>query len=567
MAELDSLIDSLIQERDGPEVFYIDDRYASTIKLKQTPSKGQGVFAEKFLSMLNPICSLNYPTMMAVDLDFIPTTCYHCLVITATQLPLPCHGYSSVALKTCNGCHLARFCNKDCQVKAWHSYHKYECKIFKKVQSDLPATFRAVMRVVLLKDRNILPSQEWNRITRLTSHEHRLAARGRTDLTDMAEGIKLLTESEMSIEIIQRLIFIMKSNATELPTPIHGGIGVMLDPLVAKFNHSCEPNITIHRPQQTMINNWMNSTQLSEEERTTFIQVVPLRDIQEGEELLNCYVAPTISVNVRKTKCREDYFFDCNCPQCLSDLKAAADLAEEQPNLSPRYQQWTTSVIRHLSRLKQDPSAFQKAATAMSKSNQFLDHPFLYTTGDFPQMAMGIIKEGLTMKAHAVDEALINLLRLYFLVNPERFVGRHNPTNIYTSFLVLDVFDAILLLGISNSTPSGISSSDSPDDRREETWLHNLSTRGMSKNSLIYWRRRICADLRKRVEGSALKDLLVLVEQRRVAGDQILIKEEEEEEEEETSSLEETIAEQEMGTILGLTEPRWKIVLRNTSGC
>lgn len=550
MAELDSLIDSLIQQREGFEVSDIDDQYATTLKLKQTPSKGQGVFAEQCLSIHSPICSLNYPTMMAIDSDFIRSTCYHCLIITATQLPLPCSGYTSIALKTCNGCHFAHFCSKDCQVKAWHAYHKYECKIFKKLQSGLPpATFRAVMRFVLLKDRGLLPSQEWHRITSLTSHEHIHAARGRTNLTDMADGIKVLTESSMSIDMIQRLIFIMKSNAIELPTPIHGGIGVMLDPLLAKFNHSCEPNISVHRPQHTMISGWMNSSQLSEDERKTFVQVVPLKEIQEGEELLNCYVVPTVSVNVRKSKYKEDYLFDCNCSKCLSDLKAVADLAEIQPGLSARYEQWTMSVLHHLSRLGHDPCAIQQAAAAMYKSKQFLDYSLLYTTGDFPQMAMGIIKE--TLERQAFDEALVNMLRIHFLVNPERFVGRHNPTNLYTMFLLLDIFDAIL--GIS--TLSGVS-----DDKREE-WLCNLSARGMSKISLIHWRHRLCADLRKRTEEGPVKDLLVLSEKSEEQMQHLPV------EDQNINGQElKTNAEHEMRNILGLTEPKWKIVLQH-SGC
>ena len=542
MAELDALIDSLIQQRDGPEVPYIDDKYVTALQLRQTPSKGQGVFAKQFLSVRNPICSLNYPTMMAIDTDFIPTTCYHCLVITETKLPLPCHGHTStpVALKTCNGCLFARFCNRDCQVNAWHAYHKYECKIFKKLQANQPsATLRAVMRIVLLQGRHVLPNQEWDRITRLVSHEHIRAARGRTNLTDMAEGIKLLTGSSMSTEMIQRLVFIMKSNATELPTPVHGGIGVMLDPLMAKFNHSCEPNISLHRPQHTMMNDWMSSTELSEDERKTFAHVIPLRDIREGEELLFCYVAPTVSVNERKRKCMEDYLFDCKCPKCSSDLKTVADLHEEQPSLRDRYQQWTTSVIRHLSRLGRDPSAVQKAAVAMYKSEPFLEYPVLYTTGDFPQMALGIIKEEL--EGQAFDEALVNVLRIHFLVNPERFVGRHNPTSIYTSFLMLDIFDAILDV--------------SPDDKRER-WLNNLSIRGMSKSTLIYWRIRLCADLKKVIEDGTQKDLLALLEKSKIQMQDPSV---------ENESLN-TNAEQEMRTILGLKEPRWKVVLQN-SGC
>lgn len=550
MAELDSLIDSLIQQRNAPTVSYIDDRYVKTLKLEQIPAKGQGVFAQQLLPVDAPICSVGYPTMMAIDSDFLQTTCYHCLVVTAAPLPLPAYGHASMELKTCNGCHSARFCNRQCQVEAWHAYHKYECKIFKKVQKNLPpAILRAVLRMVLLKDRDMLTSEEWNRITSLTSHEQILAARGRSNITDMAEGIKHLAESSMSIDMIQKLIFVIKFNAIELPTPIYGGIGVMVEPLVAKFNHSCEPNSSIHRPQHTMASGWMSSTRLSEDERRTFAQVIPLRDIQPGEEIFNCYVVPTVSASDRRVKLMEDYFFQCNCPKCLSDMKALTDLADEQPGLSAQFDQWIQDVVRHLSRVRGSLDAFQKAAAAMDKSSRFLEYPVLYTTGKFPEMAMTLILEGL--KAHAFDEALVNVLRLYFLVNPQRFVGRHNPTNIYTTFIVLVVFDAII--GISR--PSGTTND------QVEKWLRKLSTRGLSKGGLMYWRHRVCADLRKRLEGSAAKDLLVLVEQREelakhfTAQDQIAGGEE----------LKES-AEQEMRAVLRLQEPRWKIVLEK-NGC
>ena len=550
MAELDALIDSQIQQRNAPEVSYIDGKYEKTLKLEQIPSKGQGVFANRFLSVNDPICSLSYPIMMAIDSDSLQMTCYHCLVPTATQLPLPGYGHASIELKMCNGCHSARFCNKHCQVEAWQAYHKYECKIFKKLQNNLPpAILRAVLRMVLLKDRKILPSEEWNRITSLTSHEQFYTARGRSNLTDMAEGMKHLAESSMTIEMIQRLILIMKSNATELPTPIQAGIGVMLDPLVAKFNHNCEPNLSIRRPQHTMTSGWMNSTQLSEDERKTFVQVVPLRDIQQDEELLSCYIVPTVSVSTRRVKLMEDYFFKCDCPKCLSDTKAAADLADEQPTLPAQFDQWTEALLRHLSRIKRSPDAFQRAAAAMDKSKHFLEYPVLYTTGNFPEMAMSLILVGL--KHQAFDEALVNVLRLYFLVNPRRFIGRHNPTNIYTIFLMLDIFDTLVRI----SAPSGITND------KVEKWLRNLSSRGLSKSGLIYWRRRICADLRKRLEVSASKDLLVLVEKREEQTKHVTVQDP-------LANGEEwkECAEQELRAALRLKEPRWKIVLQE-NGC
>lgn len=550
MAELDSLIDSLIQQRIAGEVSYLDDKENESLKVEQIPSKGQGVFAKQFLSVNNPICALRFPTVAAIDASFLQTTCYHCLIVTATQLPLQQSGLASVELKTCSGCLSARFCSRQCQVESWRAYHKYECKIFKKLRGNLPPTIlRAVLRMVLLKDRDLLPEDEWNRIVSLTAHDEILAARGRSNITEMAESIKHLAESGMSVDMIQKLIFIMKFNAIELPTPIHGPIGVMLQPIVGKFNHNCEPNVALHRSQHTMTSNWMNSTELSEDERRTFGYIVPLRDIQPGEELLNCYVVPTVSVGERKAKFQADYFFECSCPRCQLDSTAATDLSNTQPTLQAQFEQWTKDVQRHLSRIGENPDAFQKAAAAMDKSERFLDYPVLYTTGDFPELAMTLVQEG--VQAQALDAALINLLRTYFLVYPRRLIGRHNPTNIYSMFLILALLDAII----------GISTAPEPAKDRRGKWLTNLSDRGLDKASLFYWRCRLCADLRKRVEGSAVKDLLNLIEQLEERAKNF--------KDEDNSSQGETLegrAEDGMRAVLRLKEPQWKSVLQE-NGC
>ncbi|KAL6250663.1 hypothetical protein RBB50_002965 [Rhinocladiella similis] len=551
MAELDSLIDSMISQRKAGEVNYLDDKYADTIKLESIPSKGQGVFAQRSLSVKDALCSLSVPTTMAIDPEYLSTTCYHCLIVTSTQLPLVQGGTASVSLKDCGGCRKARFCSKECQVEAWHAYHKFECKIFKKVQDDLPPPIlRAVLRVVLLKDRNKLPEDEWTRISSLTSHEHILAGRGRSNITDMAEGIKHLAESSMTVEMIQRLIFIMRSNTIELPTPIHGPMGVMLEPLVAKFNHSCEPNLAIHRPQYTMKSRWMKSEQLSEDKRETFFQLIPLRDIQQGEELCISYVVPTVSVSARRKKLMEDYLFECNCPRCKSDMEASTQLSKEHPNLPSQFEQWIKDVGRHLGRVNKDPSYLQKAAGVMTKSDRFYDYPTLYTTGDYPEIAMTIIFEAL--KSQAFDEALVNILRIYFLINPARLVGRHNPTNLYTIFLMLDIFDAVLGIKV----PTGA------NDDKVKKWQQSLSERGLSKTGLVYWRERICTDLRRRLESSAAKDLLVLVDEQQAHAKEVSETGNRDDEKKEGTES----AEEEMRAVLRIKEQKWTEVLQE-NGC
>lgn len=551
MDEFDSLLDSLIEQRNAPEISYIGDRYVNVLKVKNAPSKGEGVFADQLLSVKNPICTLRYPTMMAIDSTFLSTTCYYCLALTASPLPIPKYGCDTIDLRTCNGCNFARFCNQDCQLRAWIQFHKYECKIFKRTQHNLlPAIVRAIIRIVLLKDRDLMGKEEWSRITRLISHEHILTARGRSNLTDMAEGIKHLAESKMSIQMIQKLIFIMRNNATELPTPIHGGIGVMLDPLMAKFNHSCEPNITIYRPQNTMTSGWIDSARFSEDERHTFAYVVPLRDIQEGEELLNCYVVPTASVKDRKATFMADYLFDCDCSKCLSDTEDAAKLAHEQPGTTARFSQWSKDVKRSISNPRNNPQSIRKAAAAMNRSEQLLEYPTLYTTGNFPNLAMELVLEAL--KAQAYEEALVNVLRLYFLVNPERFVGRHNPTNIYTIFLTLTIFDVIL--GKSSTTGNA---NDKKDRRPRE-----VSASRFSPRNLVYWRHRIRADLRTRLERSAMKDLICLLTHKHEEGVSNTMAQDRDTKEEMSGES----AEREMAAVLKLNETRWRTVLEK-AGC
>jgi hypothetical protein len=159
---------------------------------------------------------------------------------------------------------------------------------------------------------------------------------------------------------------------------------------------------------------------------------------------------------------------------------------------------------------------------------------------------MGLIREGLKQDIH--DEALVNAFRLHFLVDPERFVGQHNSTHVYTAFLVLDIAD--ILLGISTLT-------DESSGKKVKS-IQNLSARGLSESSLIHWRKRLCADLRKSIENSAIIDLLVLVDEldKRV----LQLSHDDPGRNEDEVKAE---AEQGMRKLLGLKESRWEQVLKS----
>lgn len=469
MDDIDSLIDSMIGGRKTSE--YLDEKYAKALKVKQTTTKGDGVFTLRSFSVQDTICSLPFPIIHGVDSEVISSTCSACLF--ATNLS-PVNQTKGSTLKACSGCQFAHFCGRECQVHAWSAYHKYECKILKK-SNKMPAIVRAVMRIVLLKQRGVLSNEQWLHIQSFSTH----TPKGRSNVTEIAETIQILTASSMSVPDIEKLVFTMRSNGVEIPGGIYGRIGVMLDPLVAKVNHSCEPNIALYRPQDTMESGWNRS-------KGDFIQVIPLREIKEGEEIYNCYIAPTTAVDDRRAALRGQYFFDCDCSLCQSDTRAEKKIAKEPQ--CKNFEQMIGKI-----KLGKGASGLEKATKNLDAVVDYISLPELYASGKFPEVSMVLVQESL--KLHRYDLALVNLLRLHFLVNHKRFIGRHNPTHLYTITLILDTLD--VLLGLS------------PSEQDIQSSLRALEIRGLDKMWLQYWRSRFTQSLQQRLEKSAMKDLSI----------------------------------------------------------
>ena len=98
------------------------------------------------------------------------------------------------------------------------------------------------------------------------------------------------------------------------------------------------------------------------------------------------------------------------------------------------------------------------------------------------------------------------------------------------------------------------------DDSIVET-LSKAEIRGFTVQGLFHWRMRVCVDLRRRLEKSAAKDLLGLVEMREGRMKNVDSRREFIQGQEARKK-----SEQEMRTLLGLSEDRWRVVLKQT-GC
>jgi hypothetical protein len=536
----------------------VGEKLPNTMELRSDPVKGEGLFARHDLSVLEPICALPYSIFMALETEKLSTTCYSCLAVTSSHIPhIKGTAQEEISLKTCTGCSQVKFCGKECQTKAWKAYHKLECKIFDLYRHNFPPMMiRATMRVVLLKDRGLLFKQYWDTLMNdLASHEAVWMDAPENNITAMVCDIKFVTNSKMSLDTLTRLFWVMRTNSIELPTSVHGGIGTMLDPIFAKLNHNCNANVTLYRPWHTSKSGWNLESNPNAEQRSTFATVIPLRDIKEGEELTIFYSDPTLSVKERNAKHMMNYYFECTCARCIDDLKAATEVEERIPVLSAQYVAWSERVLRQLEQLQADEVggrlAYDKASQAWEDGiAQYLDYPALYTAGDFDQISLHLAVNGLQLGVF--DKALINLLRSYFLIYPSRIPGRHNYSNIHIMFVMLETLDILLGINCQDKTVEVVR----PADVKQS--LRRLSKRGLSIQTLLYWRVRICLHLRKCLETSAARDLLPLVAQMQ---DRMVVHGGSD-----AACEEEQFAEDAMKKHLKLSETRWRVVLKET-GC
>lgn len=109
-------------------------------------------------------------------------------------------------------------------------------------------------------------------------------------------------------------------NSFTLVTPTYDPIGLILHPLPATLNHSCDFNAVIriskggyHQPAYAKI------------------EALPLRQIEKGEEVVISYIDNSLPYRNRQRELRERYFFTCQCRKCLQGPTAPTDVFLDGP--------------------------------------------------------------------------------------------------------------------------------------------------------------------------------------------------------------------------------------------
>src|SRR5690348_441136 len=91
-------------------------------------------------------------------------------------------------------------------------------------------------------------------------------------------------------------------NCFTLVTPTFDPLGLSLHPLPALLNHSCDYNSVVRYGSNGL-----------------HLEVIPMRKIRKDEEIKISYVDTTHPYRKRQDELRERYFFNCECPKCLSE--------------------------------------------------------------------------------------------------------------------------------------------------------------------------------------------------------------------------------------------------------
>ncbi|EPY53727.1 histone lysine methyltransferase Set6 [Schizosaccharomyces cryophilus OY26] len=209
-----------------------------------------------------------------------------------------CSGCTSEGQKTlrCTACKTIHYCSKTCQKADW-PLHKLECKALQasKHNGILPSICRLLIRLYSISLKNP------KRIEQLESHrtDFPKVAASWTDAELIASAASHYTKSYQT-DFFRSLFCKLSINSMNLVTCSFDRLGVCLDTVLSRINHSCEPNCHI----------------IFEGSRAI---LVATRQIQKNEQLFISYTDVRLPQSIRQKQLKKKYFFDCECEKCAKE--------------------------------------------------------------------------------------------------------------------------------------------------------------------------------------------------------------------------------------------------------
>ncbi|KAK3898462.1 hypothetical protein C8A05DRAFT_47239 [Staphylotrichum tortipilum] len=231
--------------------------------------------------------------------------------------------------KTCTGCKAARFCSKECQKSAWAQFHKDECKVLQKSPMMTPQHLMA-HRLLFWQNRGKLSNLVGKSLRLLETHfvDFQQDPDRANDLLDVAVAVREATGSKVNLAVAWKLVPAMRINCVRLRHPsLKETAGFAYDTVTAMINHSCDPNAILFFEGREL-------------------RLRSLKKINAGTEITISYIDPTLTVSSRQTLLQREYFFDCHCKRCKSEITQERWLATKGENGWPALLQAQEDIRR-----------------------------------------------------------------------------------------------------------------------------------------------------------------------------------------------------------------------------
>ena len=237
------------------------------------------------------------------------------------------------------------YCTVRCRSEAWDSYHRAECRLLDLIHRSGVGkhgllAFRTLLKVVDRNNHvassapsvaasNVYDSCDWSTVHQLVGNS---SSRSVADLFRRSVTAVYLSQfvlhnnrDDDPILVASTLLRLLQSypcNAHEISQLIvpfgdeatvgraHlNEIGAAAMPVLSLINHSCDPNVVRHCYGDVIV-------------------VTVIRPIGPGEEIVDNYGYhyATHPVEERRTKLRQQYFFDCVCPACTHQWPLYRDI-------------------------------------------------------------------------------------------------------------------------------------------------------------------------------------------------------------------------------------------------
>ncbi|KAF6756373.1 hypothetical protein DFP72DRAFT_1044946 [Ephemerocybe angulata] len=301
-----------------------------SLEIKESTETGRGLYSRTIFKPGDILFSVK-PHVAALSTSHLDGYCSSCFG----------EGDSS-SLKRCTGCKTVMYCSPECQQRDW-SLHKNECTAlqqwFKAASAERsdgqevrpPSDALRCLGRILWKRQKLGASNTWSKeFDNMQSHRSSLSkdagsfnSEVHTQLAHGVVGYLGLTSPEQlepygihSAADLVDLVSRFTTNTFTVTTPTLSPLGACVAPSVALINHSCDPNAVIVFPRA------------ESKDVEPLLQVIALKHIQPGEEILTSYIDTTLPRELRQQSLKETYHFTCRCPVCAPAPGAPVDMRE-----------------------------------------------------------------------------------------------------------------------------------------------------------------------------------------------------------------------------------------------